>query len=283
MNAVDPAFDRPVFIVSPPRSGSSALFETLAQAKDVFTVGGESHMLIETLAPLHPVSREWSSNVLTAEDAAPQIVAAVRANFWKAVRDRGGSRAPQARIRLLEKTPKNALRIPFLRAVFPEARFLYLHRDPREVMASMMEAWESGRFRTYPSIPDWPGPYEWSLVLTPGWRGLAGLPLKAVVAGQWAALTTGLLDALEALPSDMVFTSSYSDFVANPQREVERICRMFDWTWDQELGAGTPASAHTVSAPAPDKWRRREAEILEVFPAITPVAERAEAFLARSR
>lgn len=282
MSAVDPAFDRPVFIVSPPRSGSSALFETLARAKGVFTVGGESHLLIETLAPLHPVSRGWSSNVLTAEDATPQVAAAVRSNFWKAVRDRDGARAPQARIRLLEKTPKNALRIPFLRAVFPEARFLYLHRDPREVLSSMMEAWESGRFRTYPSIPDWPGPLEWSLVLTPGWRDLAGLPLRAVVAGQWASLTDGLIRALEHLPPETVFTTSYNDFVANPQAEVQRLCSLFDWTWDQDLGAGTPASAHTVSAPAPEKWRRREAEILEVLPAIAPVAERMEAFLARS-
>src|SRR5690606_36855978 len=38
-------FDRPVFIVSPPRSGSTLLFETLAAAPGVFTIGDESHGL----------------------------------------------------------------------------------------------------------------------------------------------------------------------------------------------------------------------------------------------
>ncbi|MGA9827371.1 MAG: aspartyl/asparaginyl beta-hydroxylase domain-containing protein, partial [Rhodanobacteraceae bacterium] len=45
----DPRFDRPVFIVSPPRSGSTLLFETLARAPDLYTVGGESHGRMEKL------------------------------------------------------------------------------------------------------------------------------------------------------------------------------------------------------------------------------------------
>ena len=52
---------------------------------------------------------------------------------------------------MLEKTPKNALRLPFLARVFPEARFIYLHRDPRRVLASMMEAWTVG---TVPDLPE---------------------------------------------------------------------------------------------------------------------------------
>ena len=33
---------------------------------------------------------------------------------------------------MLEKTPKNSLRVPFLNAVFPQALFVYLYREPRE-------------------------------------------------------------------------------------------------------------------------------------------------------
>ena len=36
-------FDRPIFIVSSPRSGTSLLFETLAQSPGLLTIGGESH------------------------------------------------------------------------------------------------------------------------------------------------------------------------------------------------------------------------------------------------
>ncbi|MCE3285074.1 MAG: hypothetical protein K0R70_1330, partial [Steroidobacteraceae bacterium] len=53
----DPQFDRPLMIVCPPRSGSTLLFETLEQSPDVYTVGGESHRLIESVAGLRPRGR----------------------------------------------------------------------------------------------------------------------------------------------------------------------------------------------------------------------------------
>src|SRR6185437_6093047 len=99
------------------------------------------------------------------------------------------------------KTPKNALRTPFLAKVFPDARFIYLYRDPKQVLASMMEAWESGGFRTYPQLPDWKG-LPWSMTLIPGWRDLIGKPLPEIVAVQWRTITGVLLDDLAALPTD---------------------------------------------------------------------------------
>jgi hypothetical protein len=146
----DPVFDRPVFIVCPPRSGSTLLFETMAQAPHVYTIGDESHQLIEGVATLAPAARGFESNRLLAADATAEVVAELRSSFFAALRDREQQRPePAQRVRMLEKTPKNALRVPFLARVFPEARFIYLHRDPQPVLASMMEAWGSGRFRTY--------------------------------------------------------------------------------------------------------------------------------------
>jgi sulfotransferase family protein/aspartyl/asparaginyl beta-hydroxylase len=148
-----PRFDRPVFIVSPPRSGSTLLFETLAAAPDVFTIGDESHQLIEGIPGLAPGQGNHDSNRLLAADATPAVAASLRERFLRELHDRDG-RAPVAdSLRMLEKTPKNALRVPFLAAVFPEARFIYLHRDPRQVLGSMIEGWQSGRFATYPKLP----------------------------------------------------------------------------------------------------------------------------------
>src|SRR5438093_283101 len=61
--------DRPVIVVSPPRSGSSLLFETLSMSPDLWTVGGESHRIIEGVPALHPKARNWGSNRLDALDA----------------------------------------------------------------------------------------------------------------------------------------------------------------------------------------------------------------------
>jgi Sulfotransferase family/Aspartyl/Asparaginyl beta-hydroxylase len=256
----DPVFDRPVFIVSSPRSGSSLLFETLSGAADVHTIGGEAHGLIEALPQLTPAARGWDSNRLAGADAAPATVTALRERFAAALRDRDG-RAPTARpVRTLEKTPKNALRIPFLAAAFPEARFIYLYRDPRPTLASMIEAWSSGRFRTYPQLPGWPGP-PWSLLLIPGWQDLIGAPLNRIVAEQWSTTTRILLDDLEALPRDRWRAVRYEAFIAAPQAVASDLCRTVDLRWDRALGASLPLARNTLSPPSTEKWRARAQEI----------------------
>lgn len=271
----DPRFDRPVFIVSPPRSGSTLLFETLARAPDLFTVGGESHGRVEGMPELHPSARGFESNRLGIEAATPAVIAQLRERFNEALRDRNGAAAPAGRVRMLEKTPKNALRIPFLREAFPEAQFIYLYRDPREVLSSMIEAWNSGRFRTYPNMPDWGSP-AWSLVLVPGWRDLRGKPLHEIVAHQWESATRIMLDDLASVPGQQVSSIRYDAFLANPGVEIKRLCRERDLTWDVELEAQLPHSRHTVSAPSADKWRRHEREIEAVLPLIEATRKRAE-------
>jgi hypothetical protein len=118
----------------------------------------------------------------------------------------GGSRprrtasASGAAVRLLEKTPKNALRVPFLLEVFPDAQFIYLQRDPRANLSSMMQAWRAKGWITYRQLPGWPGP--WSLLLPPGYERLQGRPLEEVVAFQWRIANETILDDLADLPRD---------------------------------------------------------------------------------
>lgn len=269
-------FARPVFIVCPPRSGSSLLFETLAQSPSVWTVGGESHGVIEGIPALQPVQRGWESNRLTAAEAGPGIVERLTDAFFLNLRDRDGRRpaAGAEDLRLLEKTPKNALRVPFLAAAFPDALFVYLYRNPRESISSIYEAWQSGRFVTYPQLPEWPG-LPWSLLLVPGWRELAGRPLAEIAARQWAIATEELLNDLEALPAERWCVANYGRLVSEPQDEVERLCGFLGLAWDRPLIAPLPLSRHTLTAPERGKWRRN-AEVLEpVFPLAAGAAERA--------
>lgn len=272
-------FDRPIFIVSSPRSGSSLLFETLAKSPDVFTVGGESHAIVEGIAALHPAAHGWESNRLTAADATPAVAEDLAARFAAAAADRNGH-APQQRFRLLEKTPKNALRIPFLRAVFPDAFFIYLYRDERATISSMIEAWRSGRFVTY-DLPEWEG-HPWSLLLTPGWRDLAGLPLPEIAARQWKSATGIVLNDLEALPRESWCIASYDRLLENPQEEVERLCEYVGIAWDQQLTAPLPPSRHTLTPPDASKWQRNAAELEPVLPLIEDTASRARDLFAHA-
>jgi len=271
-------FERPVFIVCAPRSGSTLFFETLAQSPSLWSVGGESHGIIEGIPPLHPARRRFHSNRLEAADASPEVVEALGRRFARHVVDRDGRRpgAGTARLRLLEKTPKNSLRVPFLAAAFPDALFVYLYRDMRDTISSMLDAWRSGKFVTYPHLPGWEGP-PWSLLLTPGWRELAGKPLAEVVAAQWSAATRYLLDDLEQLAPERWCVSSYDALLADPQSEIERMARFLDVEWDRLLAAPLPPSRATLTPPDREKWRRNAADLEVALPLVREVAQRARA------
>jgi hypothetical protein len=269
-------FERPVFLLSAPRSGSTLLFETLAQSPDVATIGGESHRLIEGVPGLSMPERRWTSNRLLAEDAAPETAERLAEAFFTTLRDRDGN--PLAgRVRMLEKTPKNALRVPFLDAVWPDCECIFLYRDVRETLASMIEAWQSGYFRTYPRLPGWSGA-PWSLLLVPGWQELDGLPLPEIVARQWATTLDLLVADLAALPAERVRAIRYGDFLADPDGVVGRLAASVGIGWDRQLGSDLPASKTTVSRPAPDKWRRWEAEIQAVMPIVAEADAKARQF-----
>ena len=102
-----------------------------------------------------------------------------------------------ADLRFLEKTPKNALRIPFLDAAFPDAQFIFLWREPRPNIASIIEAWKAGRWVTYRGLDERADP--WSLLLPPDWRAMRDAPLPEIAAFQWESANRIALDDLERI------------------------------------------------------------------------------------
>lgn len=269
--------ERPIFVVSPPRSGSTVLFETLEQAPCLYSTGRESHWRIEDIPGLSPAKRGWSSNRLTADDATPERVEQLARAFYGDLHDRDGC-APQGRVRMIEKTPKNALRVPFFNAAFTDSIFVYLYRDVRQTLASMIEAWMCGGFRTYPDLPGWPGP-PWSMLLIPGWHRLLGAPLPTIVATQWATTTNLLLDDLAEIPRHRLRVIRNEDFLASPQASIENLARSLDLGWDRQLDADLPLSKTTVSQPHADKWRRFEQEITAALPIVAAADARARALV----
>ncbi len=267
---------KPVFILSSPRSGSTLLFETLSQARGLHTIGGESHRAIESIPSLSPRSREWSSNRLTAAEATSAVAEQLARNFYEELHDRDG-RPPDGSARMLEKTPKNALRVPFFDAVWPDSLFVYLYRDVRQTLASMIEAWRSGRFRTYPKLPGWTAE-PWSLLLVPGWSKLQELSLPEIVAHQWAIATNILLDDLEQLASERVRGIDYDRFLADPHEQAASLARSLDLQWDRQLPATLPCSRMTVSQPREGKWRAIGDIIGSVWPIVEQTDIRARAF-----
>lgn len=268
----------PVFIVAAPRSGSTLLFETLAAHGSIATLGGEAHWLVEGLPELRPGGPFTDSNRLTAAALTAATADSILGAIREHLRDNAGQPPGGRPLCFLEKTPKNALRIPFFRRLFPDARFVFLWRDPRENISSIIEAWRAGSWVTYPGLPGWDGP--WSLLLPPQWQLQRGRPLEEIAAWQWDSANRFISDDLAALPRESWTVVRYAELRDSPRAALERLCGFLRLDVDDNLArrlAGPlPLSRHTLTAPAPDKWRQNAALIDRILPAVASTWQRIE-------
>ena len=275
-----PDYDRPLIIVAAPRSGSTALFETLAVTPQLTNPGGEAHWLVEGFQMFRPGAPGIDSNRLTADRLTPEIALAMKSRLAEKLVGPDNQRVDAERVRLLEKTPKNALRIPFFNALFPDARFVFLWREPEENVSSILDAWRAGGWVTYPQLPGWDGP--WSMLLPPGWQALKGKPVPEVAAFQWATTNRIIMDDLEQIPAERRHVVRYSDFVADPAAVIRGVCAFagleFDAALSERTGGDLPPSRHTLTPPEAGKWKKNAAEIEPLIPDLQPVMERLRAF-----
>lgn len=259
----EPSFDRPLFIVSAPRSGSTLLFDLVATLPEVWTIGGESHELVRAIPELHPARRGWASDRLERADATPEVAARLRQSFAGCLRDRAGRRFVDHRppsVRFVEKTPANALRIPFLHALFPDARFVHLHRDPAPTIGSLVEGWRSRRFIAYRELPGWPH-RGWSFLLPPGWQRMTSRSLVEIATFQWQEADRAIRADLAALPEGAWIRLEYDALVERPAQVLDELAGFAELRWDREVDLDLAPTHVTLSPPARDKWRRHEHEL----------------------
>ena len=260
--------DRPVFIIGAPRSGTSLLYAILRTSSHLAHWPGEAHEIWE--ADYHPALRGWRSNVLRAEDVDPDAAAAIRRNFLLVT---------GARKRLTDKTPRNVLRIPFVDALFPDARLVYLQRDGRDNVNSLINAWRTPRYRTYeiPTPHSIPGcdPKWWKFVLYPGWEKNRRGPLELVCAKQWTSCNDFAINDGSSLPGDRWATVRYEELVQNPVDEVGRLVEFLDLPYEdvtrRRAAATSTTLINTVTPPERGKWKRENpAEVEAIEDLIAP-------------
>jgi hypothetical protein len=146
---------------------------------------------------------------------------------------------------LIEKTVCNCLRVAYVRAVFPEARFIHLVRDGLDVLESVYRQWLAppdwrymfNKVRTYPlaQAPGYALAYAAGVfhrALRPGQNGtgtwgpryagidqdVADKDLLEVCAIQWARSVEKALEDLARVPADHVLTIRYEEFVRAPRQ-----------------------------------------------------------------
>lgn len=264
--------DRPIFIVGAPRSGTMLLYRILrSHSRLAHWRPSEAHEVWE--ADYHPALRGWESNVLDASDVEPEAAARIRRSFLLVA---------GRRRRLIDKTPRNVLRVPFVDAVFPDARYVYLQRDGRDNVNSLINAWRSPRYRTYelPEPHSIPGadPRWWKFVLYPGWRNDASGPLEIVCAKQWSICNDRVVAASKDIGRDRWVGIRYEDLIDDPVGEVGRLMEFLQLDYERvvrESAARTDTTPiNIVTPPERGKWRRENPkEIAAILPLITPTME----------
>lgn len=203
-------------------------------------------------------------------------LAAVR--WW--VRARNQMAPPRGAIQLLDKSPENCLRLPFLAALFPDARIIFLARDARSNIYSLMEGWrQPALFPGYntPVAVTAPGQTRgrWAFTLIPGWRDLVAAPLEEICARQWVACNEAVLDYAAAPGALPVMTARYEELIAQPNATLERIAAFLGLTPADipAYGQALP-EVNVVSSPKLEKWRREAEVIARVEPIYSPTMVR---------
>lgn len=186
-----------IFIISCARSGSSILGETLGQCPGLLYFGEELQHFWHTMGGLK------SHHEIDEADIKDGMADTVREEIIKPTLWHGQSP--------LDKCPPNILRIPFLANLLPEAKFLFLVRDGRDVALSLGPGLSDG----------------WSHLKPKNWETLSQvepLPLRGALL--WAQVN---LKAAEDLARHACFRYKivkYEDLVFNP---VTCIAEIFDF------------------------------------------------------
>lgn len=142
----------PVFLISLPRSGSTLLQKMLAVSPEVSTIA-EPWICLPLATMLEPTAiaaEYWHTTCHLALDDLVKQLPGGRKEYLQRVSMfvnglyqsiDGGSGAEL----FLDKTPRYYLIVPFLAEAFPNARFIFLFRNPLEVLSSVLKTWHGNR------------------------------------------------------------------------------------------------------------------------------------------
>jgi hypothetical protein len=275
-----PAVPDPLFVIGCSRSGTTITYETIAAAGRFRTFGYEIPQFWDGLHG--PRTNDWESEAAAPKDARPEH----RDTAFRFFYQRLGSG------QVLDKTCINALRVGYLHRLFPDARFVFIHRDGRDNISSMMDGWRHGRTDGGFGLTKFLGPSpeavainsgefkEWHFFLPPGWRSYNDARLEEVCAFQWLSANRLALDAGAALPANQWIKLRYEDIFERPVEMFRELFERLGLPFDEAMRArcaslrSRPTSI-VKGAPKLQKWKDHNHEAIErILPTIAPMMAR---------
>lgn len=212
-------------------------------------------------------------------DATERVVRYIRARFKRYQKAHGGRR-------IVENTPSNVLRVPYVSAIFPEATYLYITRNPFSCISSMELKWQGrkkwrGLIRTLKSTPVTQLPYytgdflnyaimrrltkeKYMSFYGPRYRGfdadLEKFERLVLIARQWAICNRKAREDLERLGKDRVLWFRYEHLVSEPDVCLRRIYQHCSLDFTEEILSKAKAM---IDPGRQEKWKRLDTERLK--------------------
>ncbi len=219
----------PIIIIGAARSGTKFLRDLLALADDLRAVPYDANYVWRYKADGCPHDQ------LNPESITDKQIMFIRKSLFTMAKLGENDR-------LLEKTVSNTLRIPYVDAVFPDARYVHLIRDGRDVTESAMRQWQAqpdikslwAKLRAMPLsnlgyafrfagnfIRGLGAGRKGGKLWGPRFEGIAKIantaPLAKTCALQWARSVEMASRDLAKLPAARVFTIHYEDLVKDDE------------------------------------------------------------------
>lgn len=267
--------DRPIFIIGTGRSGTTVLGKVLSIHRDVGFLNEPKAMWF-TVCSEEDVNghfgRGYARYRLTAEDATHERRKAAR-NLYGAYLSITGTR------RVVDKNPEMVFRIPFLKRIFPDAKFILLVRNGWDTVHSIAQWSESHRRIVRGASEDWWGENlrKWQLMVE---QLVPSEPLlrqqreeialftreEDMAAVEWIITMQEGLRALHSWPRS-VYLVRYEDLTRHPSETLETLldfCKLkpdtiFCWYGEKVLTPvphrAVPVIASSISTQFQDTMR----------------------------
>lgn len=262
---VKPYMPDPIFILGCSRAGTTVTFETIRQSPELISFPYEIPQFWHSL--YGPWDNGWQSEVATAENANPR-------HREKAF---GYFHARLGKGWVLDKSCINILRIRYLYELFPQAQFIYIHRDGRDNINSLIEGWRhSNHFGLSKLLGKIPADIrinhgefdDWRFFLPPGWQDYNDANLEEVCALQWISANQLALEAKASIPSEQWIQIKYEDIFETPvemfQKVFEKLGIVFTENIKQHCADLNKRPTSIVKGlPKKEKWKDQNAEAIE--------------------
>ena len=212
--------ENPVFLLGCGRSGTTIIGKSISLHADVAYLNEPRWLWFDC----YPSTDIWTQDSIGAEGQMVLTeldVDNTRSRKLKALLDYE-RRKMHAKV-LVEKTPVNNFRLPFIRAIFPQARYICIFRNGLEVAHSIEKIASSGHWFGYDA-------YKWKQIADTAaklglYPDLEDFPRNDFERGllEWRISNQYLLDFLNGMPNDQYINLTYSQFVEEPVEVISKV------------------------------------------------------------